>query len=211
MEDRPDTRLDAPAARRNQDALWQVLAPRLPATQSGEISECRVVLEVASGTGQHAAAFAARAPALVWQPSDPDPAMRRSIDAHAEATGLSNLRPALALDARAPEWPVDRAAAMLCVNMLHIAPWAAAEGLFAGAGRILHWGGPLFIYGPFKRDGRHTAESNARFDLQLRQRDPAWGVRDLNDIEALGATCGLDLVERIEMPANNLTLVFRRR
>jgi hypothetical protein len=208
MDDSPDTRLDAPAARRNQDALWQVLAPRLPAAGHGD---SEVVLEVASGTGQHAAAFAARAPALLWQPSDPDPAMRRSIDAHAVAAGLANLRPALDLDARAPDWPIERAGAMLCVNMLHIAPWAAAEGLFAGAGRVLCANAPLFVYGPFKRDGRHTAESNARFDLQLRQRDPAWGLRDLNDVAALAAIQGLDLAERIEMPANNLTLVFRRR
>lgn len=196
-----DARRHAPAADRNAGPIWTVLARWLPARGT--------VLEIASGTGQHAAAFARRAPGLRWQPSDPEAEMRASIDAYARADALTNVAPALALDVTDP-WPVERADAVVCVNLLHIAPWAATEGLMAGAAAILPAGAPLIVYGPFKRGGRHTSESNARFDQQLRMREPAWGIRDLDDVAAEAEGNGLDLAEVNDMPANNLTVVFRR-
>lgn len=197
-----DARRHAPATERNRGALLEVLRDVLP----GE----GLVLEVASGTGEHAAWFAPAFPALLWQPSDPDPDARASIDAWGRATGAPNLRPALALDAAAPGWPVDAAAAILCVNMIHIAPWAAALGLLDGAGRLLGPGGPLILYGPFRRGGAHTAPSNARFDAALRAQDPNWGIRDLDEVAAEAEARGLALDRVFEMPANNLTAVFRR-
>ncbi|MCG8597982.1 MAG: class I SAM-dependent methyltransferase [Kiloniellales bacterium] len=168
------------------------------------------VLEVASGTGEHAAYFAPRLVPRLWQPSDPDRELRRSIAAHARQAACTNLEPPLALDARDAAWPVTEAAAVVCINMIHIAPWAAAEGLVAGAGRLLAPGGVLYLYGPFRRDGRHTAPSNAAFDRSLRAQDPAWGVRDLGAVAALAAAAGFGPAEAIEMPANNLSVVFRR-
>jgi SAM-dependent methyltransferase len=196
-----DPRRHAPAADRNAEPIRGVLARWLP--------NAGTVLEIASGTGQHAAHFAARAPNLTWQPSDPDAEMRASIDAHARAAGLGNVAPALALDVTQP-WPIATADAVVCVNLLHIAPWAATAAVMAGAGTVLPAGGPLIVYGPFKRGGRHTAESNARFDDQLRMRDPAWGIRDLDDVAAEAEANGLARAEVTEMPANNLTVVFRR-
>jgi SAM-dependent methyltransferase len=199
-----DARRQAPAAARNRDPILAVLSRHLPATAA------LPVLEVASGTGEHAVHFAAALPGLVFQPSDPDPEARASIDAWAAESGLPNLRPALALDAAAEPWPIEAAAAVLCINMIHIAPWAATEGLLRGAARILPPGGLLALYGPYRREGRHTAPSNAAFDRDLRSRDPRWGVRDLEAVAELAAGHGFGppLVEA--MPANNLTVLFRR-
>lgn len=197
----PDARLFAPAVARNRDPLLAVLRPRLP--------RAGLVLEIASGTGEHLAALAGLTPGLAFQPTDPDPAARASADAWARHLAAGNMRPALPLDAAAPDtWPVAAAEAMLCVNMAHISPWAATLGLLRGAARLLPPGAPLFLYGPFRRGGAHTAPSNAAFDESLRARDPAWGVRDLDAVAA--AAAGFRPPEIIPMPANNLTLVFRR-
>jgi hypothetical protein len=195
-------RRHAPATKRNRQPILDVLRPRLPAGG--------LVLEVASGSGEHVMHFAGALPHLVFQPSDPDPSARASIDDWARATGLGNVRPALALDAQSPRWPVEQADAVLCSNMIHIAPWQAATGLIEGAGRLLPADGLLYLYGPYRRDGRPTAPSNDAFDRDLRQREPAWGVRDLEAVAALAETHGFDTPEVIEMPANNLSLVFRR-
>lgn len=192
----------APAVARNRDPILVVLKRVLP--------PAGLVLEIASGSGEHAVHVAAAMPGLRWQPSDPAPAALASIAAHARAAGLSNLWPPLSLDAAAPTWPVDRADAIVVINMIHIAPWSATQGLMAGAGRVLPEDGPLVLYGPFTEDGRHTAPSNADFDADLRARDPAWGVRDLAAVSQVALACGLRLSERVEMPANNLVLVFRR-
>jgi hypothetical protein len=165
---------------------------------------------VASGTGEHAACFAAALPHLTFQPSDPDEAHRASIAAWRDHAALPNLRPPLALDATEEPWPLDRADAVLCVNMIHIAPWAACERLVAGAARVLPAGGPLILYGPFRRGGAHTSASNAAFDASLRAQDPAWGVRDLDDVRRVAEARGLTLDEAVDMPSNNLTVVFRR-
>lgn len=197
-----EARRYAPATERNRAAILAVLARHLPARG--------LVLELASGSGEHAVHFAAALPALVFQPSDPDPAARASIDAWAVSAGLANLRPAIALDATAASWPIETAEAVLCINMIHIAPWAAAVGLVEGASRILAPGGILYLYGPYKRAGRHTAPSNEAFDGSLRERNVAWGVRDLEAVAALAAANGFAAPEIVAMPANNLSLVFRR-
>lgn len=192
----------APATLRNRDAITEVLAGWLPATGA--------VLEVASGSGEHVVHFAAAFPHLDWQPSDPDPAGLTSIAAwHAEA-GLANIARPLALDATADGWPVDRADAILCINMVHISPWAATLGLFAGAARLLAAGMPLILYGPYIEPDVPTAESNLAFDANLRARDPAWGLRDTGAVKAAAADAGLTFAERRAMPANNLMLLFRR-
>jgi hypothetical protein len=192
----------APATARNRQPILDVLRPRLP--------DDGLVLEVASGSGEHVAHFAAALPHLTFQPSDPSASARASIDDWAEASGLANIRPAVALDAEAPAWPIERAAAVLCSNMIHIAPWSAAVGLIAGAARVLPADGPLYLYGPYRRAGRHTAPSNDAFDRDLRERNPAWGVRDLETVTELAAAHGFEAPEVIDMPANNLSLVFRR-
>ena len=198
-----DPRHSAPSALRNRDPILAVLRSVLPARG--------IVLEVASGSGEHIMHFAAALGAtLVFQPSDPDPAARASIDAWTQASGLANVRPAIALDARAATWSVAAADVVLAINMIHIAPWAAAEGLIRGAERLLPPGGPLFLYGPFRREGAHTAPSNADFDADLRHRDPAWGIRDLEAVAELAASRGFAAPEVIQMPANNLSLIFRR-
>jgi SAM-dependent methyltransferase len=197
-----DARRHAPAAERNRDAILAVLKRHLPVRG--------LVLELASGSGEHAVHFAAALPDLVFQPSDPDAASCASIDAWAASAGLANLRPAIALDATAQHWPIPAADAILCINMIHIAPWAAAIGLLQGAARILAPGGVLYLYGPYKRDGRHTAPSNDAFDRGLRARDPAWGVRDLEAVAALAAANGFAAPAIEPMPANNLSLIFRR-
>ena len=198
-----DKRRQAPATLRNRDAILAALRRHLP--------ERGTVLEVASGTGEHAVHFACALPCLAFQPSDPDPGARASIDAWAKGARLPNLRPAIALDATAPDWEraVGAADALLCVNMVHIAPWAATEGLMRGGARLLPAGGVLCLYGPFKRGGRHTAPSNAAFDADLRARDPLWGLRDLEAVaaEATRRGFGPPLVEA--MPANNLSVLFR--
>lgn len=192
---------DAPAAERNLAPIWAELAPRLP--------ETGLLLEIASGSGHHAAHFARARPSLTVQPTDPSPTALASIEAWRAELQLENLRPALELDATRT-WPVDRADAVFCCNMIHISPWVATEGLFRGAGRILSEGGRLFTYGPYLVDGRATTDSNAAFDASLRGRNPAWGLRDLQDLERLGKEQALRLRERLEMPANNFLLVFQR-
>jgi SAM-dependent methyltransferase len=194
--------LAAPAVARNREAILAALRDVLPASGT--------VLEVASGTGEHVVHFAAALPALTWQPSDPEPAYRRSIAAHARAAGLANLRPPLDLDAASAPWPIRRTDAILCINMIHIAPWAATLGLMEQAGRILAPGGPLFLYGAFRENGRHTTDSNAAFDADLQMRDPRWGVRDLEAVVRVAEDRGLRLDRRMTLPANNLGLVFRR-
>jgi SAM-dependent methyltransferase len=199
-----DARRYAPSAQRNREPILGVLLRYLPPRG--------LVLEVASGTGEHIVHFAqAAAPGLVFQPSDADPSARASIDAWVAASGSSNVRPAIELDARSNSWPLDAVDAVLCANMVHIAPWAAAAGLFSGAGRVLSPEGFLFLYGPFRRNGAHTAPSNAAFDESLRAQNPEWGVRDLEALQALAAGNGFAEPEIIEMPANNLVLIFRRR
>jgi SAM-dependent methyltransferase len=199
----PPGAMVSPSTARNRDPILSVLKPRLPARG--------LVLEVASGAGEHAAYFAAALPGLEWRPTDPDPDARASIAAWRAHAALPNLLAPLALDASKPEtWPVDRACAVVNINMIHISPWAAAEGLMAGAGRVLAPGGILFIYGPFFEAGVETAPSNLAFDESLKARNPAWGVRRLEDVRALAAARGLELEERIAMPANNLSLIFRR-
>ena len=164
------------------------------------------VLEVASGSGEHCAYFAQRFPALAWQPSDPEPDARASIAVWCE--GLVNVRPALDLDAGSPDWPVDAAAAVLCINMVHISPWQATLGLLAGAARLLEKGSPLFLYGPYRRATRPTAPSNEAFNALLKARDPRWGLRDLDEVVA--AAHGFVLQSVVDMPANNLSVVLRR-
>lgn len=192
-----DPRRFAPAAARNRDALLEALRHVLPARG--------LVLEVASGTGEHAAHFARALPGLEWQPSDPSPEARASADAW--AAGLPNIRPALALDASAWPWPIAQADAVLCVNMIHIAPWDACLGLLRGAAAILPSGAPLILYGPFLQAGVETAPGNQEFDASLRARNPAWGIRRLEDVAM--AAAGFGLSDVIPMPANNLTAVFR--
>ncbi len=199
-----DARRHAPATLRNRDAILAAIAPLLPAEG--------LLLEVASGSGEHAAYMAPRLPpGLIWQPSDADPQALAGIDAHAQASGAANLRPALWLDVLARPWPLPRADALLCCNMIHIAPWTAAEALFAGAAALLPAGAPLLLYGPYRRDGLPTAPSNEAFDRSLRQQDPRWGLRALDgEVVPLAAAQGFGLEEVVAMPANNLTVLFRR-
>lgn len=197
-----DARAVAPAAERNRDAILSVLRRVLPGAGT--------VLEIASGTGQHAVHFAAALPNLTWQPSDMDAAARDSIAAWRAHAGLANLRAPLALDVCRHPWPIASAQAVVCINMIHISPWAAAEGLFAGAARLLACGSTLFLYGPYRRGGEHTAPSNAAFDAQLRARNPAWGVRDIEAMVQLAGSHDFQLEEAVPMPANNFSLVFRK-
>lgn len=171
------------------------------------------VLEIASGTGQHAAAFAGAFPHLDFQPSDLDPAARNSIAAWTAAAGAGNVSPPQEIDVTVAHWGEDLPApfaAIMAINLTHISPWAASLGLIEGAGRLLADDGILYLYGPYSRGGRHTADSNAAFDLSLRQQDPHWGVRDLDDIAAELERVGLAINEMIEMPANNYSLIIRR-
>ncbi len=194
-----DSRLHAPAVQRNRDPILAALRPILP--QRG------LVLEVASGSGEHVVHLAAALPGLVFQPSDRDPAALASIDAWVRDAGLTNIRPALALDAAGEAWPVAKADAVLCINMVHIAPWAATGGLFRGAA-LLPTGGVLVLYGPFERAGVPLAPGNAAFDADLRARDPRWGLRRLDDLTKLAA--GFAAPEIIAMPADNLLVAYRR-
>jgi hypothetical protein len=195
-----DHRREAPAVARNRDAILDVLRRVLPG--SG------MVLEVASGSGEHAAFFAASLPGLTFQPSDPSSEARASADAW--CADLPNTRPALALDAAAKDWPVDRADAVLCINMAHIAPWTATIGLLRGAARVLPAAAPLVLYGPWIRDGVETAPSNLAFDADLRARNPEWGLRRLDDLTREAAARGFGTPEVTAMPANNVALVLRR-
>jgi hypothetical protein len=193
----------APAVARNRDPILAVLRRVLPKQGT--------VLQIAEGTGEHAVHFAAALPGLTWQPTDRDAAALRSIAAWREQVGSPNLLAPLELDVASQSWPVERADAVLCINMIHISPWRATEGLMAGTARVLPSGGVLFLYGPYKEGGVHTAPSNEAFDADLRARNPEWGVRDLDDVRALAARHGFDFAERVAMPANNLSVVFRRR
>ena len=192
----------SPSVARNREPILAVLRTALPSQG--------LILEVASGTGEHAVHFAAALPGLRWQPTDRDPEAIRSIAAHRARARLPNLLPPLELDASSPIWLVARADAVVSINMIHIAPWAAADGLMAGAGRVLPPRGVLYLYGPFKEDGCHTAPSNAAFDASLRAHNPDWGVRDLGEAAELARRYGLEFVARVAMPANNLSVVFRR-
>ena len=191
----------APATARNSEPLAEVLAEELP--------DRGLVLEVASGSGEHAVFLARQFPALDWQPSDVDLEALASVDAWAAEAAVANLRPAIALDAAQANWPIAAADAVLCVNMVHISPWSAAVGLFTGAGRILTSGAPLVLYGPFIEPGRETAPSNLAFDQSLKQRNSEWGLRNTADLDALAADHGLRRTARHAMPANNLVLVYR--
>ena len=196
-------RRTAPATLLNRDPILGVLRPLLP--------ETGLVLELASGTGEHAVHFARHLPALRWQPSDPSPDARASITAWAAAERLADLLPPLDLDAASKDWPIARADAVVCINMIHISPWEATEGLMRGAGRVMSPGQPLYLYGPYRRPGRTLEPSNEAFDADLRRRDGRWGLRDLDAVAACAEASGLALERVIEMPANNLSVIFRRR
>jgi SAM-dependent methyltransferase len=197
-----DARRYAPSVARNKEVIAAVLARYLPT--SG------LVLEIASGSGEHAVHFASTFPALVFQPTDPSEEARASIAAWRQEAALPNMRAPLALDVTAAPWPINYADAVTCINMIHIAPWEATLGLVAGAARIIPPGGLLFLYGPYKRAGQHTAPSNADFDASLRERDARWGVRDLETVAAEATAMGFAAPMIEAMPANNLSLIFRR-
>jgi len=209
-----DGRLDAPAFHRNHEAIRAALVADLAAMQGD-------VLEIGSGTGQHAVMFAQQAPHLTWWPSDVNPRHRDSIDAWRRVAALPKLRPAADIDVSRPDWswggasdtqtPAATLAAIFCANVIHIAPWTVAEGLFAGAARHLRVGGRLYLYGPFMTGGAHSAPSNAAFDASLRAQNPDWGVRDIDDLTALARRNGFDRTHTHAMPANNFILVFVRR
>jgi SAM-dependent methyltransferase len=194
-----EVRRSAPAAERNAGPIQAVLERVLPAG---------LVLEIASGTGQHAAHMAAALPRVTWQPSDSDPHALASIAAWVETAALPNLRPPIALDVDADPWPVAAASAVVCINMIHVAPWSAAVALLRGAAAVLSPGGLLYTYGPYRFDGV-TAPSNESFDASLRAHNSAWGVRDVRELEAAAMSAGLRLDEVVPMPANNHSLVFR--
>lgn len=194
--------LDNPAAERNKAPLAEVLARVLPG--SG------VVLEVASGSGQHAEYFARAMPSLNWQPSERDLDLCRAAADRLTSAALGNVRTPLLFDVHDARPPLDSAAAIVCINMIHIAPWSACESLLRHAAALLARDAPLVLYGPFKRDGEHTAPSNAAFDASLRRRDPEWGVRDLAHVTKAAGERGFELHEVVPMPANNFTVVWRR-
>lgn len=207
----PDGRLDAAAFHRNHEPIWSVLAPYL-AGAAGD------VLEAGSGTGQHVVEFARQSPGLTWWPSDYEPLHLQSIDAWRTYASLPNIQPARFIDLAEPDWGLDaddskaltNLTAIVCANVIHIAPWPVAEGLLTQAARRLRPDGKLFLYGPFKRDGKHTAPSNEAFDHSLRSCDPAWGVRDIADVELLARNNELLLAGIVPMPANNMILIFGR-
>lgn len=192
----------APAAERNRQPILDVLRRVLP--------HRGLVLEVASGTGQHAMFFSERLTDLDWQPSDASTEALRSIEAWVDDAARPNLRAPVELDVRWPTWPVDHADAVICINMIHISPWEASEALFHGAARLLPQGCPLITYGPYRLHGAHIATSNAAFDESLRSRNPAWGVRDVDELTRLARQTGFSLAARFDMPANNMTLHWRR-
>jgi SAM-dependent methyltransferase len=202
MPETSDPRLYRPHVARNREPILDVLRRVLPPQG--------LVLEVASGSGEHAAYFAKGLPSLSWRPSDPDAVALASIAAHRTAADSPNLLPPLQLDATSAHWPVERAGAVVCINMIHISPWAATEGLIAGAQRTLRAGGVLYLYGPYRIDGRHTAPSNQDFDDRLRSQNAQWGIRDLAEVTALALRHGLSLTETVPMPANNLSVIYRR-
>jgi SAM-dependent methyltransferase len=202
MSESSDPRQYRPHVSRNRDPILDVLKRVLPARG--------LVLEIASGSGEHAAYFAQNLPQLTFRPSDPDQTALASAAAHRDEAGLPNLLMPVHLDVTAPSWPVERADAIICCNMIHISPWAACEGLIAGAARVLAGGGVLYLYGPYKIGGAHTAPSNAAFDADLRSRNSDWGIRDLDDVTALAKRHGLVPRETVAMPTNNLSVIFTR-
>ena len=195
-------RRSAPAALRNREPIAEVLSEWLP--------DAGLVLEIASGSGEHAVYFAERFPALEWQPSDVHSDALASIAAWRETAAKPNLRPPLVIDAASAAWPIDRADAVLSINMVHISPWASSLGLIEGAARLLQPGAPLIMYGPWLKDDFATAPSNLEFDASLKRRDPEWGLRRVEDFAAEAETRNLHLVGIRSMPANNLMLLFRR-
>jgi len=197
-----DERETAPSAERNKQPILDVLLRVLPATG--------LVLEIGSGTGQHVAHFAKALPGLVFQPGEMDEGRHASIAAWVRHEKLANVKPPLAFDLARLPWPVREADAIVCINVIHISPWEATLGLMRGAGELLPPGGVLVTYGPYRRGGAHTAPSNETFDQWLKERDPRWGVRDLEEAAAVAKEAGLELEEVVPMPANNFTLVFRR-
>ena len=195
------TALSSPAAERNKGPILEVLRRVLPQTGT--------VLEIASGTGQHVIHFAQALPALTWQPSDADPEARSSVTTYLAAHVLPNVLGPLDLDVHARPWPIPACDAIVCINMIHISPWTATEALFAGANEVLR-DGVVYLYGPYRLHGAHTAPSNAAFDRSLRAQNPQWGVRDLEEVTAVAGAAGFGLAETVQMPANNLSVVFRR-
>jgi len=203
MVETHDSRGFAPATGRNRDPILGVLARVVPAGAR--------VLEIGSGTGEHAVYFAARLPGVTWQPSDPTADSRASIDAWRAHEKVDNVAPATDLDVTQRPWPVDRYDAIVCINMIHISPWCSTEALLSEAPSHLEPRGVLYLYGPYMRDGAHTAESNEAFDRSLRARNPSWGVRELGEVVRLAEKRGFRLDELVEMPANNLSVVLRLR
>lgn len=197
-----DAREISPSAERNKQPILEVLTRVLPPQG--------LVLEIGSGTGQHVAHFAKALPALSFQPSEMDLSRHASIQAWVTSEHLQNVRPPIAIDLLAQPWPLASADAMLCINVIHISPWEATRALMAGAGAILPEGGALVTYGPYLRDGAHTAPSNEAFDASLRARDPRWGVRDIDAVARIAGQAGLALEAVVAMPANNFTLVWRK-
>jgi len=202
MPETSDPRLYHAHVTRNRGPILDVLKRVLP--------PAGLVIEIASGSGEHAVFFAKALAGMSWQPTDIDAGALASIAAHRAATGAANLLAPLRLDTTAEPWPVAHADAVVCNNMIHISPWAVTEALIRGAARILPTGGILYLYGPYKIDGRHTAPSNEDFHASLRARNPAWGIRDLGEVTDLAARHGFALVETVPMPANNLSVIFRR-
>jgi SAM-dependent methyltransferase len=202
MSEAPGPRLYYPHVARNREPILDVLRRVLPPQG--------LVLEIASGSGEHAAYFAKALPSVSWQPTDRDPQALASIAAHRAEAGAPNLLSPMQLDVMSWQWPIERADALVCSNMIHIAPWAVSEGLMAGAQRTLPVGGILYLYGPYKIGGRHTAPSNQEFDTSLRARDAEWGIRDLRDVTDLAKRHEFALIETVQMPANNLSVIFRR-
>nr|WP_321445958.1 DUF938 domain-containing protein [uncultured Cohaesibacter sp.] len=197
-----DAKLTSPSSMRNRDPILGVLRDHFPAKG--------LVLEIASGSGEHVVHFASHLPGLVWQPTDPSSEARQSIAARLAEADMDSILPPIDLDASTADWPVETADAILAINMVHISPWASSEGLLAGAGRLLPKGAPLVLYGPYRQEGRDFVESNAAFDASLKARNPLWGIRQLEDVVACAKTYGLALDAVIDMPANNLSVIFRR-
>ncbi|MBL4800625.1 MAG: DUF938 domain-containing protein [Emcibacter sp.] len=198
----------APATDRNREAILKVLKGCLP--------DHGTILEIASGTGQHAIYFVEQLPNHYWQPSDPDLNCRNSISAWWWETQLNNILPPMDINTQADNWPIENSTpplpvtSMVCINMIHISPWASTVGLMKGAARILPKYGVLYLYGPYKIDGKHTAPSNELFDISLHSRNSEWGVRDLNDVKELAKDHGFGFVKTVEMPANNLSVIFKK-
>jgi hypothetical protein len=202
MRKMTDHRQYASATVRNRDFILDVLRDVLPTTG--------VILEIASGSGEHVVHFARNLPSLVFQPSDPEPDALLSVAAWMKAADVTNVRAPIVLDASRSPWPIASADGIICINMVHISPWDASVGLIRGAAAILPPGSPLYLYGPYKRKGFATAPSNEAFDRNLRDRNPIWGLRDLEAIAAIAQSAGFSIPDITEMPANNLSIVFRR-